>query len=285
MSQAWSLITWLIRCAFDWAYLKTIQLKVPKRRQTPSKSTRRRNNINRLRARGHLLIIVNESRTKRTKPTSRTVLFDSDTKAIGIDNRCSACILHDINDFVGPVHKSDKVISAFGGRQQMKVYKCTIAWSWTDDDGVQSKFRIPNSYYVPEGMSRLLSPQHWASVQPKDTIRNGRWYSTTHADRCVLQYGECKLTVPISNVDNVATFYSTSGFKKVKETRKQTLTTKQAQLMIHDEVKLRCEVALAGNTSRKLWSLRSGLPISRKQAEFEAKMQKRKNEQPRIDFS
>jgi len=40
----------------------------------------------------------------------------------------------------------------------MKVYKGTIAWSWTDDDGVENKFRIPNSYYVPEGESRLLSP-------------------------------------------------------------------------------------------------------------------------------
>jgi len=82
-----------------------------------------------------------------TAPDSLT-LFDSDAKAIGIDNRCSACISHDINDFVDPVLKSDKVISAFGGRQQMKGYKGTIAWSWTDDDGVQTKFRIPNSYYV-----------------------------------------------------------------------------------------------------------------------------------------
>ena len=231
------------------------------------------------------MIIVNESRTKRTKPTSRTVLFDTDTKAIGIDNRCSACISHDINDFIGPVHKSDKVISAFGGRQQMRVYKGTIVWSWIDDNGVQSKFRIPNSYYVPEGKSRLLSPQHWASTQPKDTNQNGKWYSTTHADKCVLHYGKSKLTVPISKTDNVATFYSTSGFNKIKEIQRQKLTIKQAQLMNHEEVELRCEVALSRNSSRRQWSLRSGLPMSKKQADLEAKMQGRKSEQPRIDFS
>jgi len=145
------------------------KMKVPKKRRSPPKSRRKWNNINKLQARGQRLIIVNESRTKKKKLSSRTVLFDSDAKAIGIDNRCSACISHDINDFVGPVLKSNKVISAFGDRQQMKVYKGTIAWSWTDDDGLQTKFRIPNSYYVPEGKSRLLSPQHWASVQPKDT--------------------------------------------------------------------------------------------------------------------
>ena len=112
---------------------------------------------------------MNRARRER-KPTSQTVLFDTDTKAIGIENRCSACISHDIDDFVGPVHKSDKVISAFGGRQQMRVYKGTIVWSWIDDNGVQS-----NSYYVPEGKSRLLSPQHWASTQPRDTIQNEKW--------------------------------------------------------------------------------------------------------------
>lgn len=160
LNQAWSLMTRLIQCAFDWAYLKTMQMNVPRKRRAPPKSMRKRNNMNRLRMRGQRLIIVNVSRMKKRKPYSRTVLFDSDAKAIEIDNRCSACISHDINDFVGPVLKSNKVISAFSCWQQMKVYKSTIAWSWTDDDGVQNKFRIPNSYYVPEGKSKLLSSQH-----------------------------------------------------------------------------------------------------------------------------
>jgi len=107
----------------------------------------------------------------------------------------------------------------------------------------------------------------------------------THADRCVLHYGKCKLTVPNSKVDNVATFYSASGFKKIKGIREQTLTTKQLKLMTQDEAGLRCEVAIAGNTSRRLWSLRSRLPISKEQAELEAKMYQRINEQSRIDFS
>jgi len=55
--------------------------------------------------------------------------------------------------------------------------------------------------------------------------------------------------------------------------------------MTQDEAGLRCEVAMAGNASRRLWSLRSGLPISKKQAELEAKMYQRKNEQSRVDFS
>ena len=131
----------------------------------------------------------------------------------------------------------------------------------------------------------MLSPEHWASTQPKDTIQNGKWYSTTHADICVLHYRKSKLTVPISKADNVTTFYSTSGFNKIKEIQRQTLTTKQVQLMNHEEVELRCEVALSRNSPRRQWSLRSGLPISKRQAKLEATMQKRTSEQPRIDFS
>ena len=117
---------------------------------------------------GKRLIVVNELRTKRKRNnSSRTVLFDSDAKAIGIDNRCSACISHDLNDFVGPVVKSNKTIRGFGGRTKMKVYKGTIAWNWLDDNGVMTKFKIPGSYYIPEGKCRLLSPQHWAMAQPK----------------------------------------------------------------------------------------------------------------------
>ena len=36
--------------------------------------------------------------------------FDSDSAKVGIDNRCSACFSHDINDFEGPVTKVKRSI-------------------------------------------------------------------------------------------------------------------------------------------------------------------------------
>ena len=39
--------------------------------------------------------------------------FDTDYKPIGIDNRCTACISHDIKDFVGKLHDSDRTIRGF----------------------------------------------------------------------------------------------------------------------------------------------------------------------------
>ena len=259
-------------------------MKVPKSKKRHHKSAKRINN-NLVYSRRQRYIIVNESRTKKkSKCSSRNVLFDSDAKQIGIDNRCSACISHDINDFVGPVTKTKKIIRSFGGNNQMKVYQGTITWSWADDDGNQRKFRIPNSYYVPDGRSRLLSPQHWASSQPKETYAQGRWHSSTHADRCVLHYGTSKLTVPIGKVDNVATFYSTSGFKKIGRYKRNSLQSNRERLMDNTESVLRCEVAIARPSLRRLWSRESGLPISKRQAKIEAKRLQQKVDNTMIDF-
>ena len=43
--------------------------------------------------------------------------------------------------------------------------KAQSSGSFCDDNGMQHKFRIPNSYYIPDGQLRLLSPQHWAKTQ------------------------------------------------------------------------------------------------------------------------
>ena len=59
----------------------------------------------------------------------RSVRFDSDSKLVGIDNRCSACISPDINDFVGRIVKTDNTITGFGGTTITKVYRGAIAWS------------------------------------------------------------------------------------------------------------------------------------------------------------
>jgi len=43
------------------------------------------------------------------------VCFDTDSRSIGIDNRCSACISHDIADFVDTPRPIPGTIKGFGG--------------------------------------------------------------------------------------------------------------------------------------------------------------------------
>ena len=112
-------------------------------------------------------------------------------------------------------------------------------------------------------------------------LQDGRWYSSTHADRCVLHYGLSKL----SKIDNVATFFTTPGFKKIKRIKKDNLITNHIKAKDDDEDTLRCEVAIAGNSPRRYWSIRSGLPISKKQAQREEIMYQNKHDQTRMDLS
>ena len=100
------------------------------------------------------------------------IRFDTDSGLVGIDNRCSACISHKIEDFEGSMQEVNRSIKGFGGTRTYNVKMGTIIWKWTDEDGVQHKFKIPKSYYVPDGKVRLLSPQHWEKYH-----HNGRKYN------------------------------------------------------------------------------------------------------------
>ena len=52
-----------------------------------------------------------------------------------MDNRCSGCISNDINDFVGTMTDSDRVIKGFGGELIRDVKIGTLKWSWRNDEG------------------------------------------------------------------------------------------------------------------------------------------------------
>ena len=102
---------------------------------------------------------------KQIASKERIVKFDTDAKPIGVDNRCSACILPYVEDFIGPFEDMNKTIKGFAGAQTNKPKTCTLCWQWLDDTGRMYTFDIPNSYYVPECEQRLLSPQHWAQTR------------------------------------------------------------------------------------------------------------------------
>ena len=113
-----------------------------------------------------LAMVANQKGHTITK-RQRNITFDTDSDSIGIDNRCSACISNVIDDFVGSVTESKRTIKGFGGNRVTNLMMGTILWKWEDDDGKIHQFKIPNSYYVPSGGVRLLSPQHWAQTQIK----------------------------------------------------------------------------------------------------------------------
>ena len=141
--------------------------------------------------------------------------FDADSYPIGVDNRCSACISHKIEDFEDDIRPSNRVIKGFGGTQTAPAMIGIINWQWEDNLGKVHKFCIKDSYFVPEGGVRLLLPQHWAKNaghgKPK---RNGAFAGeTTTNKKCTLWWNskKFKLTIPLSKRENVATLHSAPG--------------------------------------------------------------------------
>jgi type IV secretory pathway VirB3-like protein len=105
----------------------------------------------------HILSVV---AMKSTVHTERMAQFDTDSGPVGIDNRCSACFSLKRADFIGELFPCTRTIKGFGGTRVSSIHMGTLQWHWDDDQGVTHQFLIPNSYYVPEGKVRLLSPQH-----------------------------------------------------------------------------------------------------------------------------
>lgn len=142
-------------------------------------------------------------------------IFDTDSKGVGIDNRCSACISDDIDDFEGAVHETDRVIKGFGGTRTTGVKVGTLKWKWHDDEGKLHTFRIPNSYYVPNGEVKLLSPQHWAK-EMKDTKPIEGTGEETNSKEITLYWNQRKhkLTIPLAPTNNVATLRLAPGYTK-----------------------------------------------------------------------
>ena len=89
---------------------------------------------------------------------AHTITFDTDAQPIGVDNRCTACISHRIEDFTGPLMDTNRKIKGFGGTRTSNLKVGTLKLKWEDDVGATHKFLIPNSYYAPSGGGQTLDP-------------------------------------------------------------------------------------------------------------------------------
>ena len=245
--KRWHKVNWIIskflyiiQLAFDYSYDKVMRMKVDRKYRNKWRVSRISCGIQHIFVNDTRISNGNSSQTPRL--SAFTTVFDTDANAIGIDNRCSACLSNDINDFIGPVTKTNRRIKGFGGEALMDVYMGTIIWKWLDDEGLEHRFKILKSYYVRRGGCHLLSPQHWAKTQPKSTKREDRWYQVTYSNKCTMHWGKYTLTVPISKHDNVATFYSVPGYRKVRTKKKIDVVANQVRILKSKPIGTCCEV-------------------------------------------
>ena len=75
------------------------------------------------------------------------VRFDTDSTNVGMDNRCTACISHSIDDFDGPLVATGRTVQCIGGIRIPNLMKGTLVWIWEDDEGTLHISGIKNSFY------------------------------------------------------------------------------------------------------------------------------------------
>ena len=147
---------------------------------------------------------------------SESIVFDTDSQVVGIDNHCSACITHVCEDMPGELIPCHQSIKGFGGSKVWNVWHGTIKWCIEDDTGAKHTLIIPNSYYVPQAKVHLLSPQHWAQAHTGADKCSGAGKMTT-AVNCTLFWNNKTAfrTIPIDiHGNNVATFHMSMGFQR-----------------------------------------------------------------------
>jgi len=122
-----------------------------------------------------------------------------------------------IQDFVDVPTLIRRKVKGFTGKSTQGIHVGTIRWMIEDDEGVVHEFLIPDSLYVPEGSSRLLSPQHWAQVaKDHHPLRYGTWCAT-YPDKIILYWNQRQYTrtIPLDPSDtNVATIHTAPGYTR-----------------------------------------------------------------------
>ena len=156
--KRWNKLTWMKNRANK--LLENIFSSIETRLNNHCTKVQRRKRLNRLRqtARRYrqpklrnknriLLMLTALAMTTQTRDvrSQRMTSFDTDSRTIGVDNRCSACISNDPSDLITELKPCNKSIKGFGGARTSGVMIGTIKWTWCDDRGKPHSFIIPNS--------------------------------------------------------------------------------------------------------------------------------------------
>ena len=166
-------------------------------------------------------LLINHAKAEEYHSTYLPVKFDSDSRSIGLDGRACACITDDKQDVVpGSMELTNKKVKRFGGTFDGKVYRCTIRWTIMDNLGAPHTFTLPNSYYIPEGGMRLMSPQHWSQELMKQGNRNAVRPPRVVTDnkQMIMKWNnwESKLTLDLDPQTNVGNLSLAPGYKQYK---------------------------------------------------------------------
>ena len=143
--------------------------------------------------------------------------YDSDSHPLMFDDRVSASITNDLQDFIWkPTPITRKVIGIVGSAEA--TYRRTVKWKIEDDDNMVHTFTIPNTYYIANAPTRILSPQHFPQQMPDHKPHAEGTGCTTTSSIIVLFWNQRKSTktVKLDPKLNIAMTNTAPGIQQYK---------------------------------------------------------------------
>ena len=143
--------------------------------------------------------------------------FDSDSHPLMFDDGASASITNDLQDFVIKPTPITRKVKGIAGSAKA-TYHGTVKWKIEDDNNIVHMFTIPNTYYIANAQTRILSPQHFAQqIQDHKPHAEGTGCTTT-STTIVLFWNQRKFTktVKLDSKLNIAMTNTAPGIKQYK---------------------------------------------------------------------
>jgi hypothetical protein len=120
--------TWTIAiCNKIWTWIER-NAGLPRNRLTVALTINKPRHRSRMTFAAMSMLAMQTNATK--KATEQTVRFDTDSDVIGVDNRCTSCILYIKDDFVGELKACNRAVKGFEGTRTMNVQTGTLRWRW-----------------------------------------------------------------------------------------------------------------------------------------------------------
>ena len=143
--------------------------------------------------------------------------FDSDSHPLMFDDGASASITNDLQDFVMKPAPITRKVKGIAGSAK-STYHETVKWKIEDDNNIVHTFTIPNTYYIANAPTRILSPQHFAQQMQDHKPHVEGTGCTTTSTTIVLFWNQRKFTktVKLDSKLNIAMTNTALGIKQYK---------------------------------------------------------------------
>ena len=144
--------------------------------------------------------------------------FDSDSRALMLDDGALACITNDKDDFIEPPKRVDRKVRGIKGHAKA-THRGTLKWHVEDDSGLVHIMVIKGTYLIQEAATWILSLQHLAQQADDHYPKEAGTGALTTSKHIMLFWSQRRFitkTVPLDPSTNMGLTTTASGARSFR---------------------------------------------------------------------